>query len=78
MGGSPYIVGEKGPELFTPASSGMITPNDKLGGGGPVAINFNIQANDAQGFDDLLHQRKGMITQFVRDAMQEHGQRSRI
>ena len=78
MSGSPYIVGEKGPELFTPASSGMITPNDQLGGGGPVAINFNIQANDAQGFDDLLHQRKGMITQFVRDAMQEHGQRSRM
>jgi hypothetical protein len=30
--GQSYIVGEKGPELFTPGASGMITPNNKLGG----------------------------------------------
>lgn len=30
--GVPYIVGEKGPELFTPNSSGTITPNHRLGG----------------------------------------------
>ena len=79
MGSTSYIVGEKGPEVFTPASSGMITPNDKLGGkGGSTNINFTIQANDAQGFDQLLNQRKGMITQFVRDAMQESGTRSRM
>jgi hypothetical protein len=64
--------------MFVPAGSGTIVPNSELKGGGPVAINFTIQANDAQGFDDLLHQRKGMITQFVRDAMQEQGQRSRM
>ena len=29
--GKPYIVGEKGPELFTPRESGKIVPNDKLG-----------------------------------------------
>lgn len=31
--GRPYLVGEKGPELFTPRSSGRITPNNELGGG---------------------------------------------
>jgi hypothetical protein len=31
-GGRPYLVGEKGPELFTPRSSGRITPNNELGG----------------------------------------------
>jgi tape measure domain-containing protein len=30
--GKSYIVGEKGPELFTPSSSGTITPNNALGG----------------------------------------------
>src|SRR5664279_4421948 len=25
--GEPYVVGEEGPELFTPSSSGSITPN---------------------------------------------------
>ena len=31
---SPYIVGEVGPELFVPSSSGRVIPNNKLGGGG--------------------------------------------
>ena len=39
--GSPYIVGEKGPELFTPSSSGNITPNSALGGNTVVNITVN-------------------------------------
>jgi tape measure domain-containing protein len=78
QGGTPYMVGERGPELFTPGSSGNITRNDQLGGGSGATINFNIQANDAQGFDDLLIKRRGMIQQFVRDAMTENGQRSKM
>ena len=31
-GGKPYVVGEKGPEIFTPGVSGAITPNHALGG----------------------------------------------
>lgn len=31
---SPYLVGERGPELFMPSSSGTIIPNHHLGGGG--------------------------------------------
>jgi len=30
--GQSYLVGEKGPELFTPSSSGNITPNGAMGG----------------------------------------------
>jgi hypothetical protein len=45
MGGSPYIVGERGPELFVPNVSGMIVPNHDLrsgrGGGGSIVINVN-------------------------------------
>jgi hypothetical protein len=33
-GGTPYIVGERGPELFVPNSSGTVVPNHRLGGGG--------------------------------------------
>lgn len=36
----PAIVGERGPELFIPSSSGTIIPNNALGGG-----TFNIQIN---------------------------------
>ena len=79
MGGTPYIVGENGPEIFTPATTGSITRNsDAFGGGGPTNINFTIQANDASGFDQLLLERKGMIQQFVSDAMMERGQRSKM
>lgn len=39
---SPYIVGEKGPELFVPSEDGTIIPNDKLGRGGII---INITAD---------------------------------
>ena len=32
--GNPYVVGESGPELFVPGSSGQIIPNHALGGDG--------------------------------------------
>ena len=40
--GSTYLVGENGPELFTPGASGSITPNHALGGGGGVSVAVNI------------------------------------
>lgn len=41
-GGTTYLVGEKGPELFTPSSSGAIVPNNRLGGnGGGINITVN-------------------------------------
>jgi hypothetical protein len=39
QGGTPYMVGERGPELFVPGQSGNIVPNNKMSGG--VNINFN-------------------------------------
>lgn len=41
MGGSSYLVGERGPELFTPSSSGNITPNGAMGGGANITVNVN-------------------------------------
>jgi hypothetical protein len=43
--GTTYLVGEKGPELFTPRNSGAIVPNNKLGGG--QTVNYNITVNGA-------------------------------
>jgi len=37
----PYMVGEKGAEMFMPKSAGTIIPNDKMGGGG-VTINQSL------------------------------------
>lgn len=44
-GGMPYLVGEKGPEIFMPNTSGSIVPNGRFGGGGNV---FNIDARGAE------------------------------
>ena len=38
----PYIVGERGPELMIPNSSGTVIPNHKLSGGDNVTVNLNI------------------------------------
>jgi phage-related protein len=42
--GTTYLVGERGPELFTPSGSGSIIPNHRLGGGGG---GINITVNGA-------------------------------
>lgn len=43
---TPYIVGERGPELFVPNSSGSIVPNGRMGGV-TVAPVYNIDARGA-------------------------------
>jgi len=44
-GGSSYIVGERGPEIFTPSGSGMITAN---GAGGTTNVTVNVSGADPQ------------------------------
>lgn len=40
--GQPYMVGERGAEMFVPNQSGSIVPNNKLGGGQGVVVNQTI------------------------------------
>ncbi len=51
--GSPYIVGERGPELFVPSMSGQVVPNYAMGGATTVN-NYNIQAIDVKSFEDRI------------------------
>jgi len=45
-----YIVGERGPELFLPNTSGMIVPNNKLSGAGGSVYNITVNgAIDSEG-----------------------------
>ena len=47
-GGSPYIVGEKGPELFVPGSSGNIVPNHAMGGAN-IVVNVDASGSSVEG-----------------------------
>jgi len=47
--GGSFIVGERGPELFTPGVSGMITPNHALGGSTSVVVNVDASGSSVEG-----------------------------
>lgn len=69
----PFLVGEKGPELFTPATAGTVTPNHQLSSGGNV-VNFNITTVDATSFGALLDTRRGQIVNMINSALNNKGQ----
>lgn len=46
--GQPYMVGERGPEMFVPNQSGSIVPNKKMGGGVTVINNVDARGSGAE------------------------------
>ena len=54
--GSPYMVGERGPELFMPSGSGTIIPNNQMSSMGSTTnvTNNYISAIDVKSFEDRL------------------------
>ena len=66
----PYMVGEGGPETFIPNSSGFIAPGI---GGKSVNVNFNINAVDTAGFQQLLSNERGMIVGMINSAVNQQG-----
>lgn len=72
--GQSYIVGEEGPELFTPGRTGGITPNNQLGR--DVNIEFTVNAIDAQSFNTALARQKDTIVAIVNEAVNDGGRRS--
>ncbi len=47
--GKSYIVGEKGPELFTPGVSGTVSPNSSLGGSTNIVVNVDASGSSVEG-----------------------------
>ena len=73
--GQPYIVGEKGAELFTPSSSGMITPNNKMGGQ-TINVTYSPQVNalDPRTAQAVIAENATTIVAVVRQAFNQNGQ----
>lgn len=79
--GKPYIVGEKGPELFVPKTSGTVVPNDAMKNGvatgavnAPVTNNYNtynINAVDAKSVAQLFAENRRVLLGTVKMAERE-------
>lgn len=77
-GNKPYLVGEKGPELFVPPTSGSIVPNNKMGGGqmvnAPVTNNnvtYNISAIDSKSVAQFFYENRKTVLGTVSMARKE-------
>jgi lambda family phage tail tape measure protein len=54
-GNQPYVVGERGPELFVPRGAGTIIPNNQMGGMGTTNVTNNyISAIDVKSFEERI------------------------
>ena len=59
-GGRSFIVGERGPELFTPGRTGSVTPNSALGGSN-IVINVDASGSSVEGDSDQAGQLGKML-----------------
>mgnify|MGYP003125969784 CR=1 FL=1 len=74
QGGKPYMVGERGVEMFVPNTTGKVISNEELGRGGETVVNFNINAISTQTGMEFLLKNKPQIIGMVSQA---HNQRGR-
>lgn len=65
-GGSPYMVGEQGPEMFVPNTNGYILPSHALLGAGG-GMSFNITVNGDVTGEDLVDKVSRSIMSRVTD-----------
>jgi hypothetical protein len=71
-----YLVGENGPEMFTPGASGHITPNHKLGVGGGINVTIvnNIDSrSDMQTIMGMTNMAVGRAKSEIMRSMQRNG-----
>jgi len=77
-GGKTYLVGERGPELFTPSGNGNIVPNHALagaGGGTNISINYNIKAFNAKDAAQAVAEQAPTIVGVVEQSFRKRGKR---
>ena len=69
------MVGEQGPEIFTPERPGRITPADDTANmGSSTNVTFTINAIDSRGIEDVLNSQRGNLVGIIREAANAHGE----
>ncbi len=78
-GGRTYMVGERGPELFTAPGNGNIVPNNKMGmaGGGTTNVNitYDIKAFDSKDATAAIAEQAPTIVGIVEQSFNKRGRR---
>ena len=68
VAGQPYMVGEKGIEMFMPGQSGTIVPNSNMGGG-HITGQFVVQGTDlVAAINNQLESDYGASRKTIKDA----------
>jgi hypothetical protein len=70
---SPTLIGEQGPELFLPGTTGRVIPNNDLGGGGETTVQFNINAVDSRSGTQFILEQKKQIINMINSAQRQRG-----
>ncbi len=68
-GGRSYLVGERGPEIFTPRGSGSIIPNGTKGGGGQVTVNNMFHVASTANVHEIAREVERRIKQSIDESM---------
>ena len=68
-GGGSYVVGERGPEVFSPGVSGTITPNHALGGSTTVVVNVDASGTEVQGDEEQGRELGRLISAAVQSEL---------
>ena len=72
FGGQSYLVGERGPEIFKPRTTGMIVPNDQVRAAASPTVNISVNTMDARSFGDFLRGSGGkQLVDWVRNGGQD-------
>lgn len=68
-GGRPYIVGERGPELFVPTSAGRVEPNADMGAAPNIRLTINVSDNGQASAPDQMRRSSRQVARAVRSAL---------
>jgi phage-related minor tail protein len=70
--GRGYLVGERGPELFVPTSSGRVVPNAGSGGGRDVNVSIRVVAPQGSSAPESLRRSSRQVAQAVKRALSDY------
>ena len=76
--GQPILVGENGPEMFVPNSTGQIEQSARGTNRNGTILNFNITATDVRGVKELLVDNRATIVNVINSALNEKGREALV